>query len=72
MPTTTATRCACCDLPVYSCGTAALARIAEADPEYAEWLRNPGAPGTAAPVRETIGVHVPVGVRIAELRETLA
>lgn len=46
MNTPTTERCACCDLPAYSCGTAALARVEAVDPEFAAWLTE--TPGTLA------------------------
>jgi hypothetical protein len=69
---TAAGRCSCCDLPAYSCGVAALDATRATDPKLAEWLADPSAPAGVAPSRPEIGVHVPVGVRVAELRAALA
>lgn len=69
---TAAGRCTCCDLPAYSCGTSKLDAIAADDPQLAAWLADPTAPAGVAPTRDEHGIHVPIGLRIAELREALA
>lgn len=64
-------RCTCCDLPANGCGTAALAALVESDPLTAAWLVDPAAGSGPAPSREEFGIHVPIGVRVADLREAL-
>ncbi len=68
---TAAGRCVCCDLPTNGCGTATLAAIRETDPALADWLNDPTAPAGVAPSREEFGIHVPIGVRVADLRAAL-
>jgi hypothetical protein len=65
-------RCVCCDLPLNGCGTAALAALVESDPLTAAWLVDPAAGTGPAPSAYEVGIHVPLGQRVADLREALA